>query len=102
MIHVVAIITAHPGQREGLLQATHQNLAAVRAEAGCIEYIPVIDAPDIGSFQAPIGPDSFVMIEKWESKEALMAHATAPHMTAYSQKTRELVASRAIHILTPA
>ena len=50
MIHVVAVITAKPGQRETILKAFRDNLAAVRAEKGCIEYGPVIDA-DFGSFQ---------------------------------------------------
>ena len=40
-------------------------------------------------------------IEKWESVDALKAHAAAPHMAAYGAKTRELIASRVIHILTP-
>jgi len=42
------------------------------------------------------------VIEKWESMDALKAHAAAPHMAAYAAKTRELVASRVIHILRPA
>lgn len=38
MIHVVAIITAKPGQREAVLEAFRANVPAVQAEAGCIEY----------------------------------------------------------------
>ena len=52
MIHVVAVITAKPGQREAILQAIRANLPAVRAEKGCIEYGPAIDADGIGSFQS--------------------------------------------------
>jgi quinol monooxygenase YgiN len=33
--------------------------------------------------------------------EALKAHAAAPHMAAYAAKTRELIASRVIHVLKP-
>jgi quinol monooxygenase YgiN len=33
--------------------------------------------------------------------EALKAHAAAPHMAAYGAKTRDMIASRVIHILTP-
>ncbi len=40
MIHVVAIITAKPGQREAILQAFRANVPAVHAEQGCIEYRP--------------------------------------------------------------
>ncbi len=99
MIHVVAVITAHPGQRDSVLAAFLENMPAVHAEAGCLAYEPVIDVPDMGSFQAPLGPDSFMVLEKWESKEALMAHAVAPHMIAYGRKTKAQLASRTIHIL---
>jgi quinol monooxygenase YgiN len=32
------------------------------------------------------GPDTFLVIEKWESIEALKAHAAAPHVAAYGAK----------------
>jgi quinol monooxygenase YgiN len=102
MIHVLAIITALPGQRETVLEAFRANMAAVHAEDGCIEYGPAIDAPDGGRMQTELGPDSFVVIEKWASMEALAAHAASAHMAAYGAKTRPLLASRVIHILTPA
>ena len=53
-------------------------------------------------FQTPWGPDTFVVIEKWDSMDALKAHAAAPHMAAYGAKTKEFIASRVIHILQPA
>ena len=102
MIHVVALITAHPGKRAAVLEAFQENMAAVHAEQGCVEYQPVTDAPDIGPFQARIGEDSFMVLEKWASKEALMAHASAPHMAAYGRKVKGLLASRVIHVLSPA
>ena len=102
MIHVVAIITAKPGQREQILAAFHANMPAVHAENGCIEYGPAVDAEGAGSMQAKFGADTFVVIEKWESPEALRAHATSPHMAAYAAKTREMIASRVIHVLQPA
>jgi len=102
MIHVTAIITAKPGQRETILAAIRDNLPAVRAEKGCIEYGPAIDADGIGSFQAKLGPDTLFVIEKWQDADALKAHAAAPHMAAYSAKVKDLVASRAIHVLAPA
>ena len=101
MIHVVAIITAKPGQRETILKAARENLAAVRAENGCIEYGPVVDA-DAGAFQTPLGPDSFMVIEKWSDMAALNAHAASPHMAAYAKKVKDLIAKRAIHVLTSA
>ena len=102
MIHVVAIITARPGQREAILQAIRANLPAVRAEKGCVEYGPTVDAESVGSFQTKVGPDTLFVIEKWADADALKAHAVAPHMSAYAAKVKDLVASRTIHVLSPA
>ena len=101
MIHVIAVITAKPGMRDLILKEFHANMPAVHAERGCIEYGPAVDADSIGSFQTPFGPDTFVVIEKWESPEALRAHATSPHMAAYAAKTRDWIESRVIHVLQP-
>ncbi len=34
-------------------------MPAVRAEKGCIEYGPAIDADGVGSFQTKLGLDTF-------------------------------------------
>lgn len=99
MIHVLAIITAKPGQRGALLQEFKAIVPTVHAEAGCIEYGPVID---VDSADPAFGPDTFVVIEKWENMATLKAHAIATHMKAYGEKTRDLVAKRAVHVLTDA
>ena len=101
MIHVIALITAKPGQRDTVLEAFRGNVAAVRAEEGCIEYGAAVDAEGIEGFQTKFGPDTFVVIEKWASVDALKAHAAAPHMAAYAARTRTLIASRVIHVLSP-
>jgi quinol monooxygenase YgiN len=101
MIHVLAIITAKSGMREQILEAFHANMPAVHAEKGCVEYGPAIDAEGAGAMQAKFGPDTFVVIEKWESPDALKAHAVSPHMAAYAATTRDMIASRTIHVLQP-
>lgn len=98
MINVIAILTAKPGKREDLLALFHANMPAVHAEDGCIEYGPAVDT-DHAIASASFGADSFVVIEKWTTKEALSAHAKAPHMAAYAGKARDLIASRVIHVL---
>ena len=102
MIHVVAVITAKPGKREEILGHFRANVPAVRAEKGCIEYGAAVDADTGLKLQTSWGPDTFLVIEKWESVDALKAHAAAPHMAAYGAKTKDLIASRVIHILSPA
>lgn len=101
MIHVIAIITAQPGQRDKILAAFQANTAAVRAEAGCIEYGATVDAQGLPPSRGTFGPDTFVVVEKWESLAALQAHAAAPHMAVYGAKVKEWTASRVIHVLEP-
>jgi quinol monooxygenase YgiN len=102
MIHVIAVITAKPGKREEVLKHFRANVPAVRAEKGCIEYGAAIDADPALPVQTKYGADTFLVVEKWESMDALKAHAAAPHMAAYGAKTKELLTSRVIHILSPA
>jgi quinol monooxygenase YgiN len=101
MIHVIAVLTTKPGQRDEVLKHFRANIPAVLAEKGCIEYAPAVDADPALPIQSKYGPDTFVVIEKWEDMDALEAHGAAPHMAAYGLKVKDLMASRAIHILSP-
>jgi len=101
MVHVVAVITAKPGLRERLLEAFRANVPAVHAEDGCIEYGATIDTEDAGGLQTRFGEDTFVVVEKWQSLDALKAHAAAPHMAAYAARTKDMIANRVIHVLSP-
>jgi quinol monooxygenase YgiN len=100
MLHVLAYITAKPGMREAVLREFRANMPAVHAEEGCIEYVPVIDFPAFGPFQTELGPDTFVVVEKWASPEALNAHAASPHMKAYAERTADMIETRMIHVLS--
>jgi quinol monooxygenase YgiN len=99
MIHVLAIITAKPGKRGALLAMFNANIPAVHAEDGCIEYGAVIDVPDT---QPAFGEDTFVVVEKWASLEALKAHAASAHMADYGKKAKDLIADRAVHVMQAA
>lgn len=101
MIHVIAIITAKPGLRAQVLEAFQANREAVLAEKGCIEYGAAVDAAGMPTSKGSFGPDTFVVVERWESVADLQAHAVAPHMAAYAAKTKELTVGRMIHVLDP-
>jgi quinol monooxygenase YgiN len=102
MIHIVAMITAKPGKREAILDLFRANVPNVLAEDGCIEYGPVIDAEGAGALQTPVGSDTFVVIEKWETMAALAAHAKAPHMASYAAAAKDMLAERVVHVLSDA
>ena len=101
MLHLIAVITTKPGQRDNVLAAFGANVPAVHAEAGCLEYTATVDAAGLEDMQSPLGPDTFVVVEKWESADALRAHAASAHMAAYGAKTKDMLASRALYILSP-
>lgn len=102
MIHVVAVLTTKPGKREEVLRHFKANVPNVHAEKGCIEYGAAVDAEGAQPWAAKHGPDAIVVIEKWESLDALKAHAAAPHMKAYAEKVKDMLAGRAVYVLSPA
>ena len=100
-VHVLAIITTKPGQRDAVLELFNANVPAVLAEDGCIAYEATVDTENAGPMQTEFGPDTFVVIERWASLAALGAHAASDHMKAYAASTKDMVADRVIHILSP-
>ena len=72
------------------------------AEQGCIEYAPAVDLEDGPSWMARLGPVQLAVVEKWQDAAALAAHAAAPHMAAYGARVKDMLASRTIHVLSPA
>lgn len=100
-VHVIAAITAKPGKRDEVLGHFKANVPAVLAEDGCIEYGATIDCGEAG-FAAKFGDDSFVVVEKWASLDALKAHAASDHMKAYAAKTKDLLADRKVHVMSDA
>ena len=98
-VHVIAIITTKPGKREEVLANFNANVPAVHAEDGCIEYGAVIDCEGVG-FAKAFGPDTFLVVEKWASLDHLKAHAVSPHMKAYSENNKDLLADRTIHVMS--
>lgn len=102
MIHVIATVELKPGTREAFLAEFAKLIAPVRAEDGCIEYGPAIDAEtDIGT-QIKNGPDVVVVVEKWRDLPALKAHSVAPHMQAYRPRVKDYVVAMKLQILKPA
>ena len=99
-VNVLAFITAKPGQRDAVLKAFNANVPNVHAEDGCIEYFAAVDTEGAGPIQTPVGADSFVVIEKWESMDHLKAHGASAHMKAYAGQVKDLLAERVIRVLS--
>ena len=102
MIHVIATVELAPGTREKFLAEFRKLITDVRAEAGCIEYGPAIDAETDIAIQFKLGADRVVVIEKWETVAALKAHGVAPHMQAYRARVKDYVRGMELRVLAPA
>jgi quinol monooxygenase YgiN len=103
MIHVIATIELAAGKREAFLEEFRKLVPLVRAEQGCLEYGPAIDVTDSGiAAQALPREDVVMVVEKWESLEALRAHLVAPHMAAYRPRVKDLVVRTTLQVLRPA
>jgi len=101
MIHVIAQVQVTPGAREAFLSEFRQIVATVRAEVGCIEYEPAIDASTDIPQQQLLGTDAVTIVEKWDSLDALKAHLAAPHMAAYRERIKPHVQQVSLHVLQP-
>jgi quinol monooxygenase YgiN len=101
MIHVIATIRTVPGQREALLAAFRELVPQVRAERGCIEYGTAVDLATPIKAAAAVREDVVTVVEKWESVAALEDHLAAPHMLAYRERVKDLLAGIEIRVLEP-
>ncbi len=101
MIHVIASIHVQPGALSRFMEILKSNVPAVKAEKGCIEYRPTVDI-DAGLPPQRLEPDTVVIIERWESLDALRTHLSSPHMLAYREKVKDLVSGISIKVLQEA
>ncbi|KPF96435.1 antibiotic biosynthesis monooxygenase [Rhodopseudomonas sp. AAP120] len=84
MIYVVATTQVKPEAREAFIAGAKACIAETRKEKGCISYENHISIND---------PNTFVVVERWESREDLNAHARAPHMKVWRELSTPLKAS---------
>jgi quinol monooxygenase YgiN len=101
MIYVVATIELAAGTREKFLATQRDLLPLVRAEVGCLAYDPSVDVALDPSKSTPRS-DCIVMHERWESLPALKAHLTAPHMTDFRGKVKDLVKNVKVEVFESA
>ena len=80
---VVVTAVFHPleGRRAELVDALRRSIPAVHDEPGCRLYA-IHDAED----------GTITMVEKWDSREDLAAHAAGPAVKALDQAVADLIA----------
>lgn len=101
MISVIASIQIKPLCKTRFLEIFKANVPAVKTEKGCLEYSPTVDV-ETELPRQNMDADRIVIVEKWSSLDALRAHLAAPHMAAYREKVKDLVAGSSLMILQDA
>jgi quinol monooxygenase YgiN len=101
MINVIASIRVKEGRVSEFLEIFKSNVPSVRKERGCIEYFPAVDI-DADLPAQSLDENVVTIIEKWESVEALRDHLQAPHMLAYREKVKDIVANVSVKVLKEA
>jgi quinol monooxygenase YgiN len=84
MIYVVATTQVKPEAREDYIRGAKECIAATQQEKGCISYDSHTSIND---------PNTFVVVERWESREDLNAHGRAPHMKTWRAYSAPLKAA---------
>ena len=101
MIYVIASVQVKPGKVSEFLKIIKANVPLVRAEKGCIQYIPTVDI-DADLPPQIMDENVVTIIEAWESLEALRNHLGAPHMLAYREKVSSIVENVSLKVLQEA
>ena len=71
MIYVIATVPMKPEGREAFIAGHKKCIAETVKEKGCNSYEGHISIHD---------PNLYVVVERWENREALEAHGKTPHM----------------------
>lgn len=80
MLIIIGTIQIDPSDRPVLEAAFEKMRAATLREPGCLAYQIYLDRGDAGSV---------LLLEKWDSEEALGAHFVTPHMAEFGQALAE-------------
>jgi quinol monooxygenase YgiN len=92
VIYVIAEVRVKPGMIDKAIAAARLSVAETVKENGCISY---------DMHQSVTDPQRLVLVERWESREALTRHFDTPHFKAWRAAGPEFVAERKAEIITP-
>jgi quinol monooxygenase YgiN len=92
MIYVIATSQIKPGQHDAFIAGHKACIAETRKEKGCIAYEGHTSIHD---------PDTYVVVERWETRDDLTAHAKSAHMKAWRELSGSLrVAPPVVEIIS--
>ena len=87
MIYVIATTQVKPEGREAFIAGHKKCIAETLKEKGCIGYEGHTSIHD---------PNTYVVVERWETRDDLNAHGRAPHMKVWREYSSPLKASQTV------
>src|SRR5262245_12433601 len=94
MIYVIATTHVKAGQIDAYVEGHNKAVSETLKEKGCISYAGHTAVQD---------PDTYVVVERWETRDDLNAHGRAPHMKVWREYSAPLKAApTVIEIITDA
>ncbi|MFB9270179.1 putative quinol monooxygenase [Bradyrhizobium erythrophlei] len=81
MIYVIATTPMKPEAREDFIRGHKACTVETRKEKGCLSYDGHVSVND---------PNLYVVVERWESRDDLNAHARAPHMKVWRDHSAQM------------
>ena len=81
--YVSAVISPKAGMEDAVKAEILNNIPTVRQEKGCLRYDLHVLKKD---------GTKFLFYEIWTDKAALEAHAKEPHMLAYRERVKDMLA----------
>ena len=84
MIYVIATTHVKAGQIDAFIEGHNKAVAETLKEKGCISYAGHTAVQD---------PDTYVVVERWETRDDLNAHGRAPHMKVWREYSAPLKAA---------
>ena len=84
MIYVIATTQVKPGQIGAYIEGHNKAVAETLKEKGCMSYAGHTAVQD---------SNTYVVVERWETRDELNAHGKAPHMKIWREYSAPLKAS---------
>lgn len=85
---IVATLSPKPGRLDDLLGVLSASVPLVHAEPGCELYAVHSDGTNV------------IVIERWESREALRAHSKGDNLKAFGESAKDLLAGAPVVTVT--
>ena len=101
MVVVVVSMKIEEGRMSEFLEACAEVRPQVLAENGCLAYDYNREIQSPLRPDQPYDPNRVVLIERWESAEALAAHGKAPHVKTFGTRVKDIRSDVQITVVEP-